>query len=374
MQAVSYTLEIDGAPADSELLEAVQQIEVECHTRLADMVRVRLAIALNKSADAWGLLDDDLFERLVDLRVSVTAGSGDATPIIDAKVIEVRPSFSNSPGGSILDVIGMDSTVLLNLEEKVRSWPNMADGDIAEAIFSEHGLGAVVEPTQPTRQENDITVLQRGTDIQFLRGLADRNGYEVFVESNVDTGEIEGHFHPPRVDESPQGTLSVNLAAETNVNSFRARYDMIRPTMVSAAGLDVETRSDQSAEVEDTALSQLGGTGTIATDRPRRTLLARSGVSLSGELQTSAQAMVDQSAWAITADGELNTVSYGGILRVRKPVMVRGAGSQFSGTYYVRRVLHVLTGDGYQQQFTLRRNARGVETQDSFVEDEALPA
>jgi hypothetical protein len=53
--------------------------------------------------------------------------------------------------------------------------------------------------------------------------------------------------------------------------------------------------------------------------------------------------------------------------------MVRGAGRQFSGTYYVQKVLHTLTGDGYTQRFTLRRNALGLSGSESFVENNALP-
>jgi hypothetical protein len=97
------------------------------------------------------------------------------------------------------------------------------------------------------------------------------------------------------------------------------------------------------------------------------------GLSESGELQTASQAEVDRSAWAITAEGEVNTVAYGAVLRAKRPIMVRGAGRQFSGTYYVERVLHSFTGDGYTQQFSLRRNADGLSGQEDFVDDGALP-
>lgn len=89
-------------------------------------------------------------------------------------------------------------------------------------------------------------------------------------------------------------------------------------------------------------------------------------------MQTYAQAVVDRSAWAITADGELNTVAYGGLLRAKRPVNVRGAGRQFSGTYYVEKVLHTISGEGYTQRFTLRRNALGLVGRERFTEDEAL--
>ena len=87
----------------------------------------------------------------------------------------------------------------------------------------------------------------------------------------------------------------------------------------------------------------------------------------SGEVQRYAQAVVDTAAWAIVADGELSTVSYGGVLRAKRPVMVRGVGREFSGRYYVERVLHTIGGDGsYIQRFTLRRNAVGLTGREHF--------
>jgi phage protein D len=364
---------INGVPADPDLLAAIQQIEVEDHADMADMLRLRVAIGVSECGRSWTVLDDDLFRRLANVRIMVTVGSSLAEPLIDAYVIETNASFANQPGQSVLNVVAMDPTVLMNLEEKVRPWPNMADSDIATTIFGEYGFTPQVEQTQPPRQEVDYTTVQRGTDIQFLRRLAERNGYECYVEMNPLTGVIEGHFHPPRLEQRPQGVLSVNMGEATNVNSFNARYDMLRPTTAQVTGLDIETQSEQPAQAESLALAGLGREPALPGDRPRRVLLSQMGLAQTGELQSYAQAVVDRSAWAITADGELHTVAYGGILRAKRPVLVRGAGRQFSGTYYVEKVLHTFTGDGYTQRFTLRRNALGLTGQERFVEDWALP-
>ena len=371
MPNVSYSLSVDGRSVDPELLARVREVEVEEHAEMADILRLRLAVAVQESGSSWTALDESLFERLTNVRVQATIGDNSES-LIDAYVIETRAEFSDQPGGSQLEVVAMDGSVLLNLEEKVRAWPDMSDSDIADAIFGEHGLTPQVESTRPTRLELDRTVLQRGTDIQFLRELARRNGYECVVELDPRSGEAQGCFRPPRVDEQPQGVLSVNLGSATNVNRFQARYDMLRPTTAQATGLEVGGQSDQSGEAEQGALTDLGGTALSATDRPRRALLSNTGLADSAELQTYAQAVVDRSSWAIRAEGELSTVAYGGILHAKRPVNVRGAGRQFSGTYYVERVLHRITGEGYTQYFTLRRNARSLTGQESFTEDRAL--
>lgn len=373
MTAVSYTLLMDHMPARGDLLTAIQQIEVEDHADMADMLRLRVAIGVRDGCGGWAVLDDDLFSRLAHIKIVVSVSSGPSEPLIDAYVIETSADFSNQPGRSALNVVAMDPTVLMNLEEKIRPWPDMADSDIATTIFGEYGFAPQVEGAQPARQEVDSTTIQRGSDIQFLRQLARRNGYECYVEMNPLTGVVEGHFHPPRHEQSAQGVLSVNMGEATNVNSFNVRYDMLRPTTAQVTGLDIETQEDQPAQVESMALTGLGRESALGGDRPRRVLLSGTGLAQAGELQTYAQAVVERSAWAIAAEGELNTVAYGGVLRAKRPVEVRGAGRQFSGTYYVERVHHAFTGDGYTQRFTLRRNALGLTGQERFVEDRALP-
>lgn len=372
MPAVTYTLLINGTPASRDLLAAIQQIEVEDHAELADMLRLRLSISVFTAGSGWTLVDEDLFPRLAEIKLLVSVGGLHNEPLIDARVVETSVNFANQPGQSLLNVVAMDPTVLMSLEERVRPWPDMADSDIAAAIFGNYGLTPQVEQTRLARQAVDTLILQRGSDIQFLHQLARRNGYEVYVELNPLTGLAEGHFHPPRLDQQPQGVLSVNFGAATNVNSFNARYDMLRPATARVTGLDIATRADQPAQVSKPALASLGQETVLNGDHPRQVLLSRSGLFQTGELQTYAQAVVDRSAWAISAEGELNTAAYGGILRAKRPVNVRGAGKQFSGSYYVEKVLHTFTGDSYTQRFTLRRNALGLTGQERFVEDKAL--
>ncbi len=367
MTAVKYTLSINDVPASPDLLAAIQQVEVEDNVVMADMLRLRVAICVKEGCCNWSVVDDAAFSRLAKVRIGV-AVDGVSEPLLVAHVIETNASFANQPGQSVFNVVAMDPTVLMNLEEKIKPWPNMADSDIATAIFTdpEYGFTPVVKATTWRRQEMEQKVIQRGTDIQFLRQLARRNGYECYVEMNPLLGTVEGHFHPPRLEQPPQGVLTVNMGSATNVDSFNARFDMLRPTTAQVTGLDVGSQSNQEAQALSMTLMGLGSRPALDGGRQRRVLLSRTGMAHTGELQALAQAVTDRSAWAITADGELNTVAYGGILRAKRPVLVRGAGRQFSGTYYVERVLHTFSGDGYTQRFTLRRNALGLQGTERF--------
>lgn len=368
--AISYALTINGAPASEPLISSVQSLQVEDHSEMADLLRIKLTIGVRPDGSGWNVMDDDIFPRLASVEVKGRIGNTTET-LIKAYVIESQVNYSTQPGQTVMTVVAMDPTVLMNLEEKVRPWPDMADSDIASTIFSEHGFTAVVKDSQPARQENEQRMTQRGTDIQFLQQLARRNGYECYVETSS-SGDIEGHFHPPETDQKPQGVLTVNMGQDTNVSSFTVRNDMLRPVTVKVKGLEADSLSDQPAESAQQSDEGLGSGTAVGPDHPRVVLLTGNGLSRSGELQTAAQAAVDRSAWAIRAEGELNASTYGAVLRAKRTVTVRGVGRVFSGTYYVDRVLHIFTSNGWTQRFSIRRNALGLTGRENFREDNAL--
>ncbi len=242
----------------------------------------------------------------------------------------------------------------------------MADSDIAEKIIKEHGFSFQGDSTQPTRQEDDVVTIQRSTDIQFLRYLAQRNGFDCYVETDPQSHADTGYFRAPQLQGSPQGVLSINMGEATNVNSFTAHNNMLEPAQVTLEGMNIEDQSDQQANVQTSTYTLLGKTGVLSSDQPKQLLQAQTGLFQTGELQTYAQGMVDRSTWAVSAEGELNAVAYEGLLRAKRTVLVRGAGSLFSGTYFVQRVLHTFTGNGYTQRFTLGRNALGLTGAEDF--------
>jgi hypothetical protein len=180
------------------------------------------------------------------------------------------------------------------------------------------------------------------------------------VESNPVTGKAEGHFHARRPDGAPQGVLMVNMGERTNVDSFSTRYDMLRPVEVQARVVETSAPTGLSATADRPRTRPLGKQPTTQAGQTRKILLDRTGAGNVGFLQVEAEAAVAESAFAITAEGELHTVAYGGLLRAKRPVEVAGAGRQFSGAYYVDRVSHVFSNDRYTQRFLLRRNAVGL--------------
>lgn len=366
MPAISYTLTLNDNPLDATVISRLRKVECEEHADMADLLRLTFTLAPGENNSGWAVLDDNIFTRLARLKFTINIGSNNTQPVMEGYVVEVAAEYGNDPANNTLSVVAFDPSILMNLQEKARAWSGMADSAIASTIFEENGFSTAVTDTQPTRAENVQTVIQRGSDMQFLRGLARRNGYECYVD--LDTGgQPVGHFHPPTYDATPQGTLSIGMGRDSTIETLRIRYDLLRPAAATIGNLDLYAADEQSATITSVAAPALGRASTLSTDRPRKLLVNPLGLTEAGELQTYAQAVTDRAALAIRAEGELNAQAYQGILRAKRPVLVRGVGTLFSGRYYVERVLHTFEAGSYKQSFTLRRNAVGVAGQEDFT-------
>ena len=77
---------------------------------------------------------------------------------------------------------------------------------------------------------------------------------------------------------------------------------------------------------------------------------------------------------AITAQGEVDGIKFARPLRAGLPVLVRGAGRQNSGLYYVQSVTHRISRDDYRQSFTAWRNAVGLTGAEVFFDPLAAVA
>jgi hypothetical protein len=67
----------------------------------------------------------------------------------------------------------------------------------------------------------------------------------------------------------------------------------------------------------------------------------------------------------VSADGTLDVLRYGRLLRARQLVGLRGVGSTFNGLYFVQKVTSRFRRGEFKQDFTLTRN--GLESTVSSV-------
>ena len=370
MAAETWALLVDGTPAGPDVLAAVVDVVAEVDLEQAGVLRLRLSTS--PGSTTWSLVDDGTFARLARLTLVATVGLGLPTVVVDAHVVETATTFDEEPGISSLEVVALDATAVMNLEEKVRPWANLPDSLIAATVFAEHGLVPVTAPTTTVRTELETTVMQRDSDIRFLRHLARRNGFDVYVQPTPVPGVVEGHFHPPLVDLPPQAVLTLGMGQAGNLGRLEVREDSIAAVSATVAGVDVASAREVSASSGAATSHPLGATPAHAPGA-RATLPPAGGSGTAGEVATLAGAVSDRSAWTLTATGSVDTSVLGSLLVPGRPVLVRGVGRRYGGAWQVTRVRHHLTVDRHRQEFTLRRNATDLTGAESFVADLALP-
>jgi phage protein D len=366
MADAAYTLELNDSPAPQELMDALALVEVEDAAALASAFRLRVPIGLTDDGD-WSWVAEELFRPLTPVSIRVQLSPAVNEQLIRGYITSHHVHFEKNTGASFLEVIGMDGSTLMNLEEKIVAWQDKADSDIATQIINAYNFTPQVDSTQPSYQEDEVTIIQRGTDFAFLRGLARRNGFEFFVETDATSGTTTAHFHKPTLSGQPQKDLALAFGDESNVKRLEAQYDALRPTTADARGIVIGDKSDQSSTTSTSDLDTLGADALLdVLDQKPKTLVTRASAFEHAELQARTQAAVDASTWAVSLSGEVDVTAYQAVLRARRTVLVKGAGTRYSGTYYVSRVRHTLTRNEYIQQFELTRNALGLSGGEAF--------
>jgi hypothetical protein len=287
-------------------------------------------------------------------------------PIMDGIITNHQLAPGNDPGTSKLTITGEDVSVMMDLEKQARSYPNLSHELIVRLILLgylvPYGITSQVEtpPSPQTRTVDQQTTTQPNnkTDLEYLTELAGKHGFVFYVETGSVPGTNVAYWGPPSRRGSAQGALSVNMGPNTNVESISFKYDELTPKKMTF------TLANGSEETVDRFTRTPPLATRIPTARKRDFLTRPDGMSDS-EARAQAQGKVNSSFdQVVTANGTLDALRYGRILKPRGLVDVRGAGDHYDGTYYVKNVTHkidVRKGE-YKQTFTLTREGVGTTT------------
>jgi phage protein D len=326
---------------------------------------MQLKLAVSRSAE--GELDlpaDPRLRPFANVAVVVTPEGGTAECIFDGYVLSHRLHLESGVTASTLEVWGQDSTWLMNLDEKVREWVDVTDAQVAAAIFSEYGVtpaGQNSADDSPAHTEDRHSLMQRGTDIGFLRDLARRNGKFCRVACTGAPGERTGYFCAPALSADPVAVIALNDPAAPTVSVLDLEWDVTRPSAVRA-GQALFGDDDPDGVRADTASSGLDPLDErdLATFAGRTmTVLLTAPVDDGGELSLRAQSVLREGGWFVRCEGEADSARVGRVLRVNTLVQLEGLGSLHSGRYLVWSVRHTISTDAHRMRFVLYRNAMG---------------
>jgi hypothetical protein len=365
---------LDGERLDGRILELLVRLEVRESD--ADPTVAALRFKLTQQPDgAFFPLDEGLFEPAAPLAVDVAAPGGLPQRLFDGYTTHVRPHFESIEANCYLEVLGMDAAVLLNAADRAAVYPDASDREAVEEVLSRYQIALQGEDTPARFRADDQLLVQRETDWQFARRLARRNGFVCYFEHDPDRGEVVGHFHRPALDQTPQADLAI-LRDNPTLQWIDLQLVMTGPVRHAGAAIDpVRKRLVRSAG--EPGLSALGADGlaeTIEEGLVRggagpATALLRDPFPLDPAIAAAGTAATDLDRFVVEARGEVDVALYRGLLRARRPVLVKGVGRQLSGVYYVRVVRTTMEGGGLLQTFVAERNALGQTGAEEFGQE-----
>jgi phage protein D len=336
---------------EAELAEAVQ---VEVYERLGYAATYRIRYDMDISEGDIPLLTDSRLQSGSMLSILVPVEN---TPecLVKGPVHNQRIHLAHGGASSWLEVVGSDTTVMMDRETRTTQWEDLRDSDVITTILGNYGYVPDVESTDAGHYSDKHSLVQRDSDYRFVQRLARRNGCLFWVTSN-EVGIETAHFKQPSLDSPTEVELLINVE-NSNIDHFDIAWDVERPTSVTSKQLDLNSLDDIDGENSDYPLTPLGNDGLTDIVSDTQSVHLNAPVDDTGDLRARTDALLLEAGWFIKAQCETNLDAAGGLIRAHTLVDVRGAGQRFSGSYFAAGVRHIIDPAMHRMEISLLRNA-----------------
>ncbi len=298
--------------------------------------------------------------------VLVATVDGVANVLMDGVVTNNHIAPGDKGSNSTLTITGEDLSALMNQSNwsgfPFPACPAEARVALMLAKYAIFGIVPLIIPSVlidvplPTSQ----IPCQQGTDLEYIRSLADRVGYVFYVNPGPAPGISEAYWGPQIKVGPVQPALNVDMDAYTNVESLQFNFDQQQNKIPVVYIYNQETGVSIPIPLPPiTPLNPpLGLIPPLPTNIPPDLAPVRDDLSKRSIPQAIMIGLATASQWAdaVTGEGSLDVTRYGRVLNARQLVGVRGAGPAFDGLYYVKSVTHKIKRGEYKQSFKLSRN------------------
>jgi hypothetical protein len=363
LNGIHLTLMIGPAvplPAPQSVVDALTSVQVN-HDKERSGFQLTFNVGKN-SPLLTTMLPAGYLDPIVTRVIIIVTLNGFPNVIMDGIVTRQEVTPSSEPGQSTITVTGEDLSVLMDVIQIVRPYPAIPDvGKVYLALAPYAAFGVVPLVIPPILTVVDIPTERiesqtMSTDREYIKGLAQRCGYIFAVEPGPAPGMSIAYFGPDVNLPVPQSALSINMDAHTNVESLSFSLDGLAKKVRIYVVLDPFTKKipipipvpnidvfKPPLGARPTPPAKVEFANDVAQQRP-------------DEAARGILGFLMNNAHAISANGTLDVLRYGKILRARMLVGVRGAGLAYDGLYYVNSVTHNIKRGEYKQSFTLSRD------------------
>jgi hypothetical protein len=356
----TYQVLFNGTPADDSFYNQLSSLEVEENADLPGAIQLTMPVG-TQNGDLT-IVNDSRFAPFSNVAVVVTPPTGSAECIFDGYVLTAKLHLERGIVASKMEIWGQDASWLMNTTEKVNEWVDVTDSDVAASIFGQYGITPASDNSNndsPAYSEDGHSLMQRGTDIAFLRSLARATGKLCRVSCADKAGVRTGFFARPNLGGDPVLTLNLNDPDKWNVGPLDLEWDATRPTHVTAGQVFLDN-SDASVDLTDSGLTPLDAQTLAAFSGKTTSVLLAAPADSSGELTLRGQGVLEDANWFVRCEGESDTARLQAVLRVGSVVAISGIGALNSGNFLVWSVRHTIGAESHKMRFVLVRNAMGA--------------
>jgi phage protein D len=277
-------------------------------------------------------------------------GYGDAKSMpvsLSGVITEITTNFPDGASPD-LSISGYDHGFLLTMGKNSRTWSKAQDSDAAKEIAGFNNLDASIETT---REKHAQIEQNQESDWEFLKKLADRNHFELYVDE-----QRKLHFGKP----NDKADAVVKLLYGQGLLSFKPEANLAgQIAKVEVYGWDPKAKKVIKGTA--TAGEESGLSGKSAGQRlnefvrdpqKRPTLRLRQPVFTQAEADQRAKAALNEKAKQfLTGEGEAIGLPE---LRPDRNVELANLGSPFSKIYYIEEATHKIDASGYRTRFKVK--------------------
>ena len=349
-------------PAPRVVMEALHEVTVTCSDEGRSGFQLVFALSTQSPLHTLFLLGSGISAIPVIRVVIVATLNGTPNVIMDGAMtkFDIKPAAKSAQ--AVLTVYGEDLSVMMDQSDwSGLPFPAMpAEGRVALLLAKYAYLGVVplvipsvmVDVPLPTSKVE----AQQGTDLAYIKQLAERVGYVFYLDPGPVPGQSFGYWGPQIKVGIAQPALSINMDGHSNVESLSFSFENDKHKLPAYYYYNEQTKLTLAIPLPP-----------ITPLNPPLGLLPPIPIALTPVADNLAKLPVSQgimrglaaaAKWAevVTGDGTLDVVRYGRLLKARQLVGVRGAGLAYDGLHYVKSVTHTIKRGEYKQSFKLSRN------------------
>jgi hypothetical protein len=363
LKGINLTLMIGPAvpvPVSAEVLNALTSVEVTSRSDGPSGFQLKFTVNKNSPLLTLFLLASGAQIPLVRVVIFVTI-NGSAQVLIDG----VMTDHQMSPGGDgqspVLTITGEDLTRVMDyLDLTGLPYPVMPPEARVLLALAKYAVFGVIPLVIPSIMIDvpipiDRIPIQQGTDLAYVRKLADDVGYTFYVKPGPAPGTSVAYWGPDIKLGVPQPALNTDMDAHTNVESLSFSFNADAATLPLVYIQEQYSKAPILIPIPD--ITPLNPPLGLIPPIPKQFPIMEGTAKLSPiQAILIGLAKTAKKADAVSGTGSLDTLVYGGVLQARGLVGVRGAGTPFDGLYYVKSVTHNIKRGEYKQNFTLSRN------------------